>query len=130
VLGTVWNSALFPGRVPEGTTLLTSFIGGATDPSAGALPEEALFQAVETELRRILGITFAPRVRFTQRWTRALPQYTLGHGQRLAAVRAALERVPGVFLTGNYLAGPSVGACVEHASQVAQQVYEYWRTTK
>ncbi len=41
ILGSVWNSSLFPGRAPEGHALLTSFVGGATNPGAiGQSPEE------------------------------------------------------------------------------------------
>jgi oxygen-dependent protoporphyrinogen oxidase len=130
VLGTVWNSSLFPGRAPEGQVTLTSFVGGATDPSAAALPEEPLYQTVESELRRILGIFFAPRVRFAQRWPRAIPQYNLGHAELVRRVRGALDQTPGIYLAGSYLGGPAVGACVETANRVAQQVEAFWRAQK
>jgi oxygen-dependent protoporphyrinogen oxidase len=130
VLGTIWNSSQFPARGPQGHAVLTSFVGGATDTAAREMSDDALFQTVETELRRVLGIRAAPRVRFVQRWAQALPQYNLGHGARLLAVREALAKVPGVFLAGNYLQGPSVGSCVENSSQVAQQAYEFWRAAQ
>jgi oxygen-dependent protoporphyrinogen oxidase len=123
VLGTVWNSSLFPGRVADGQTLLTSFVGGMTDPSAGALPDEAAFQTVESELRRILGLTLAPRVRFAQRWPQAIPQYNLGHAELLRRVRAALAEIPGLHVTGSYLEGPAVGACVTVSNRVANEVH-------
>ena len=122
VLGTVWNSSLFPGRVADGQTLLTSFVGGMTDPSAGALPDEAAFQTVESELRRILGLTLAPRVRFAQRWPQAIPQYNLGHAELLRRVRAALTETPGLHVAGSYLEGPAVGACVGVSNRVAEEV--------
>ncbi|HMD30940.1 MAG TPA: protoporphyrinogen oxidase, partial [Candidatus Acidoferrales bacterium] len=121
VLGTVWNSSLFPGRAPEDQVMLTSFVGGATDPAAASLPEGPLYQTVESELRRILGIFFSPKIRFAQRWPQAIPQYNLGHAELIRRVRAALVQTPGVFLAGNYLDGPSVGACVETANRVAEQ---------
>ncbi|HKM89883.1 MAG TPA: protoporphyrinogen oxidase [Candidatus Acidoferrales bacterium] len=120
VLGTVWNSSLFAGRVPEGQTLLTSFAGGMTDPSVAALPDDALFQTVESELRRVLGLLCPPRVRFTQRWAQAIPQYGMGHAELLRRVRAALDATPGLFLAGNYLEGPAIGACVAVANRVAE----------
>ena len=124
ILGTVWNSSLFPGRAPEDQTALTSFVGGMTDPSAGSLPDEALFQTVESELRRILGVFGAPRARFAQRWPQAIPQYNLGHAELVRNVRGALVAAPGIFLAGNYLDGPSVGACVATANAAAQQAAE------
>jgi len=121
ILGTVWNSSLFPGRAPEEQTSLTSFVGGMTDPSAGSLPDEALFQTVESELRRILGVFGTPRSRFAQRWAQAIPQYNLGHAELVRKVCAALERVPGLVLAGSYLDGPAVGACVAAANRAAEQ---------
>jgi oxygen-dependent protoporphyrinogen oxidase len=127
ILGTVWNSSLFPGRAPEGQTTLTSFVGGMTDPSAGSLPDEALFQTVESELRRILGVFGAPRARFAQRWAQAIPQYNLGHADLIRKVRAALPSMPGLFLAGSYLEGPAVGACVAAANAAAEQAAQYCR---
>jgi protoporphyrinogen/coproporphyrinogen III oxidase len=121
VLGTVWNSSLFAGRVPEGQTLLTSFVGGMTDPAAAGLPDEALYQTVESELRRVLGLLLAPRARFAHRWSQAIPQYNLGHTELLRRVRAALAETPGLYLAGSYLEGPAIGACVGVANRVAQQ---------
>ena len=128
ILGTVWNSSLFPARAPEGQTTLTSFVGGMTDPSAGSLPDEPLYQTVESELRRILGILCAPRARFAQRWPQAIPQYNLGHAEMLRNVRSALAAVPGVFLAGSYLEGPAISACVAAANAAAQQAADYLRS--
>jgi oxygen-dependent protoporphyrinogen oxidase len=55
-------------------------------------------------------------------WPRALPQYNLGHAERLAAVSKICSRFPGLWLTGNYLHGPAIGACVEQALSVAEEV--------
>jgi len=130
ILGTVWNSSLFPGRAPEEQTSLTSFVGGMTDPSAGSLPDEALFQTVESELRRILGVFGAPRSRFAQRWAQAIPQYNLGHAELVRKVRGAVEGVPGLFLAGSYLEGPAVGACVAAANRAAEQAAAIFRDKK
>jgi protoporphyrinogen/coproporphyrinogen III oxidase len=121
ILGTVWNSSLFPGRVPEGQSLLTSFAGGMTDPSVGALPEEALFQTVESELHRVLGLLRPPRVRFTERWAQAIPQYGMGHADLIRRVRAALDATPGLWVAGNYLEGPAIGACVSLSNRIAER---------
>jgi oxygen-dependent protoporphyrinogen oxidase len=55
-------------------------------------------------------------------YSRAIPQYNLGHLDRLAAIEADLAKFPGLHLTGNYLKGPAIGACVEHAKQVAESI--------
>ncbi len=124
VLGTVWNSSLFPGRAPRGHALLTSFVGGATDPSAASLSAEALTSLVHREISPILSIAAEPVFSNVAVWPRALPQYNLGHGDRLAAVAKLLRNHPGIWLAGNYLRGPAIGSCVEQALAVAEEVRE------
>ena len=122
VLGTVWNSSLFPGRAPEGQVLLTTFVGGATDPSAATLKSEELSSLVHREIAPLLSIKSSPTFSSVTIWPRALPQYNLGHGKRLASIAENLARFPSLFLTGNYLGGPAVGSCVEQALAVAEEV--------
>jgi oxygen-dependent protoporphyrinogen oxidase len=121
-LGTVWNSSLFPLRAPRDHILLTSFVGGATDPGAVDQAPEQLAGLVQEEIRPVLGISGdAAMVRVTFH-RRAIPQYTLGHTERLRAVREELSGVPGLSIAGAYGQGPAIGACVEQALAVAERV--------
>jgi protoporphyrinogen/coproporphyrinogen III oxidase len=122
VLGTVWNSSLFPGRAPDGQVLMTSFVGGAADPAAAGLSEHELVEIVHRELAGLLGIGGAPMFSAVRTYRRALPQSNLGHTERMAALETLRTSVPGLALVGNYLRGPAVGACVEHAVDVAASV--------
>jgi oxygen-dependent protoporphyrinogen oxidase len=122
VLGSVWNSSLFPGRTPEGHALLTSFVGGATDPAATKLKSEELAALVHREISPVLSMKGEPVFSNVTIWPRALPQYNLGHGDRLAAVTRSCARFPGLWLTGNYLRGPAIGSCVDQALAVAEEV--------
>lgn len=122
ILGTVWNSSLFAGRAPEGHALLTTFVGGATDPDAAKLSSEALLELVHREIASLLSIRNAPVFCSVTIWPRALPQYNLGHGDRLASIAKSLARFPGLFLAGNYLRGPAIGACTEQALAIAEEV--------
>ena len=124
VLGTVWNSSLFPSRAPKGHALLTSFVGGATDPSAASLPAEALTSLVHREISPILAIAAEPVFSNVAVWPRALPQYNFGHSDRLAAAAKLLLNHPGIWLAGNYLRGPAIGSCVEQALAVADEARE------
>lgn len=122
VLGTVWNSSLFPDRTPDGYALLTSFVGGATDPQAIALPATALASLVHGEIAPLLRIGAAPEFINVQIYPRALPQYNIGHRERLAALDELQAQTPGLFFVGNYLQGPAIGACVEQATEVAERL--------
>jgi oxygen-dependent protoporphyrinogen oxidase len=130
LLGTVWNSFLFPERAPEAPEKMasfTSFAGGATDPEIVSRPENEVAAIVHKELAGVLGITGEPVTQYIARWERALPQYNLGHSQVVAALGELCAATPGVFLTGNYLSGPSMGACVEHATKTANAVAQFLR---
>lgn len=122
VLGTVWNSSLFPDRAPSAQVLMTSFVGGATDPAAATLSEQELSAMVHRELSGLLRISGAPIFSSVRIYRRALPQYNLGHTERLAALEKLRAAVPGLTFVGNYLRGPAVGACVEQAIDVAANV--------
>jgi protoporphyrinogen/coproporphyrinogen III oxidase len=119
VLGTVWNSALFPDRAPRGMASFTSFLGGATDPEIVSYDSDQIAAIALSELSSVLDITASPAAHHMVRWQHALPQYNIGHQGVITGLRDLCARTPGVFLAGNYLAGPSLGACVEHASEVA-----------
>jgi oxygen-dependent protoporphyrinogen oxidase len=129
ILGTVWNSSLFPNRVPDGHVLLTSFVGGATDPSAVSLPESEIVSIVHRDLASVLGISQLPSFSHLQAWQRAIPQYNLGHIQLIARLDQMQKKYPSIRLIGNYLGGPALGACVEQALTVAQEPTKRDRAT-
>lgn len=122
VLGTVWNSSLFPGRAPDNMACFTSFAGGATDPGLCELSDDEISRIVCGEVERVLRITGKPVTTMIHRYARALPQYNQGHAETISTLAALTSGIPGLFLAGNYLSGPSIGACVEQANQAADAV--------
>jgi protoporphyrinogen/coproporphyrinogen III oxidase len=124
-LGVIWNSSLFPGRCPSGTVLMTSFLGGAMDPGIVKMDEAEIVAQLQEDIGGLLQITHPPIAQRIWRHARALPQYNLGHAQRVAAIRDELSNFPGIFIAGNYLDGPSIGSCVAQAFQTAKGAAEY-----
>jgi oxygen-dependent protoporphyrinogen oxidase len=129
ILGTVWNSSLFPNRAPDGQVLLTSFVGGATDPDAVSLPESKIVSTVHRELASVLGISQPPSFSHVQAWPRAIPQYNLGHIQYMNQLSQLQGKYQSIRLIGNYLRGPALGACVEQALTVAAEAIKNERAT-
>jgi protoporphyrinogen/coproporphyrinogen III oxidase len=129
ILGTVWNSSLFPNRAPYGHVLFTSFVGGATDPSAVSLSEPEIVTTVHRELVSILGISQPPSFSHVQTWQHAIPQYNLGHMQHMNQLAQMQSRYESIRLVGNYLRGPALGACVEQALTIAQEAVKNDRGT-
>ncbi|MGY2753743.1 protoporphyrinogen/coproporphyrinogen III oxidase [Thermostichus sp. MS-CIW-21] len=132
-LGTIWASCLFPERAPQGYHSFLSFLGGATDaalarrrgiPPIPALSPEERAQIAHAELSQVLLTRRAEPVYLGERlWPRAIPQYTLGHRQRIAQVQAHLaSQTPGIWVCANYLDGVALGDCVRRAEALAQQL--------
>src|SRR5690348_4523872 len=124
-LGMVWNSSLFPERAPRGQFAMTSFLGGATDPDLFAQSNEEIAAITEKDSATILGITGSPIASSLWRHEKGLPQYNMGHGHVVEALRDAQRSMAGLFFSGNYLEGPSIGKCVEHAFKTADAVRDY-----
>jgi oxygen-dependent protoporphyrinogen oxidase len=124
-LGTVWNSSLFPGCAPSDSVLLTSFVGGATDPEIVHEDPDEISSIVEEETSRILEISGAPVAKQITRYAKGLPQYNLGHAHILENISEEIANLPGVFLTGNYWIGPALGNCVEAGAQTAESARAY-----
>lgn len=117
--GAQFPSTMFRGRAPDGRVCLAGYLGGARNPDAARMSAEDIVGAARDEFRDLLGVRGEPLVARVRHWPLGLPQCGLGHGARVAAIRGAHERLPGLFLTGNYLSGPSVSACLEQALTVA-----------
>jgi oxygen-dependent protoporphyrinogen oxidase len=122
ILGTLWDSSIFPQRAPEGHVMLRSMMGGATNPTAIDLSDRKVQDYVMADLRDIMGIDAAPDFVRIFRHQNAIPQYTRGHGQRLLALQDAAHKIPGFFFNGNAFFGIGINDCVHAANRTAEQV--------
>jgi len=125
VLGSLFSSMMFEGRAPADTVLLTTFIGGLRNPAMAAAPDVELAAAVQKEMVRLIGARAEPLWTEVTRWERAIPQYTLGHLQRIAAVEGAERAVPGLYFCANYRGGVSISDCVKSGHATASRVADY-----
>ncbi|HVS74830.1 MAG TPA: hypothetical protein VHE23_05345, partial [Candidatus Acidoferrales bacterium] len=77
------------------------------------------------ELAPVLGIRGAPAHWSVKQYPRAIPQYTRGHTELVQEIKKTCEQSQGLFLAGNYLEGPAVGACIDVARRAATAAQEY-----
>jgi oxygen-dependent protoporphyrinogen oxidase len=124
ILGTVVDSNVFPGRAPEGSVLFRTMVGGARRPHLAELPDEQLLDRVFSDLRDIMGLCAEPEFVKIYRHPKAIPQYRVGHADRLAAIEKELEGFPGLVMTGNAFRGVSLNDCVLNASKIAQRIVQ------
>jgi oxygen-dependent protoporphyrinogen oxidase len=122
ILGTIWSSALFPGRAPAGHVALTTFVGGARQPLVAGLDDRDLTRTVVLELRSLMGVTGDPVYANIIRWEKAIPQYNLGHLALMDRIRGLERQVPGLYLCGNYRGGIAVGDCLMSGESLARRI--------
>ena len=120
-LGTLWDSSMFENRAPEGTVLLRSMMGGACFPQYINLSDDEVLARVRNDLRTVMGIDAAPSFVRIFRHHQAIPQYTVGHGKRLAALEELLQRHGGLILTGNSYRGIGLNDCVAAAQRASDE---------
>jgi oxygen-dependent protoporphyrinogen oxidase len=125
VLGVQWCSSIFPDRAPRGMVLLRAMAGGWHRAEVAGWEDARLLAAVRADLRQAMGIQAAPVFQDIVRWDRAIPQYHLGHGERVAWIERRLERYPGLFAGGNAYHGVALNDCTERAGTLAGKVHSY-----
>ncbi len=125
LLGAQWCSSIFPDRAPPGTVLLRALCGGWARGEMVGWDEGRLLGAVRAELRAALGVSADPIFHRVVRWERAIPQYHLGHLERVGRIDEATRRHCGLFLTGNAYRGVAMNDCTEQAAALAAEVARF-----
>jgi oxygen-dependent protoporphyrinogen oxidase len=125
LLGVQWCSSIFPDRAPPGTVLLRALCGGWARGEMVGWDDDRLLAAVRAELRAALGVTADPVFFRVVRWDRAIPQYHLGHLERVARIDEQARRHPGLFLAGNAYRGVAMNDCTEQAVALAAEVARF-----
>ncbi len=123
--GALFASSMFAGRAPSGHVAFSAYLGGARAPELAQAPSEDLIAMAKAEFAGLLGVKGEPVVARSRQWPRGLPQYRIGHSEKIETLRAAQDNRPGLFLTGNYLSGLSVVSCIASADDTARRVHGF-----
>ena len=115
----------FAGRAPEGQRLLRAFFGGATADRLLPASDVDIAALAFMELESILGPLPAPVVTVVRRWPRALPQYAVGHLERIAQLFEAIDAIGGLYLIGNGYRGVGLPDLIRDARSAARQAATY-----
>ena len=124
LIACTYASRKFPGRAPEGHELVRAFVGGALRPDLLARDDAALVEVVRGELRALAGVTAAPELVRVHRHRLAMPQYVVGHLERVAAIEARAAALPALSLAGAAYRGVGVPDCVRSGAAAADQVLD------
>jgi protoporphyrinogen/coproporphyrinogen III oxidase len=119
ILAVSFLSVKFPSRAPAGTVLFRAFVGGATQPELLDNDDDVLGYMVRWELAELLGAAGEPLLVEIARHARAMPQYTLGHLDRVAQIRERIARYPRLALAGNAYDGVGIPDCIRSGQEAA-----------
>ena len=122
LLGSIWSSAIYQGRAPEDMVAFTNMIGGARNTEILEYKDPELIDMTLKDLKNILNIEDKPEFIRIIRQPRAIPQYTLGHQERINTIKRELLDIRGLYLAGNYINGVSVGHCIAEATKLAKKI--------
>ncbi len=118
-LGVLYGSTIFPEQAPEGNAMLRVIMGGTVDPTFADLAFEEALKVVRDELRVTMGIIAQPEYVLHMPWPKSIPQYQLGHRQKVDTVMQEAE-AKNILLTGNAYYGIGVNDCISDASRIVQ----------
>src|SRR5206468_8451251 len=123
ILACTWTSRKFPGRAPDGHELVRAFVGGALRPDLVERDDATLVEVVRRELELLAGIAAAPELVRVHRHRRAMPQYAVGHLDRVAAIEERAARLSGLALAGAAYRGVGIPDCVRGGVAAADAVF-------
>ena len=119
ILGALFSSTLIQGRAPEGSHLLTVFIGGGRQPEIAAEDSGRLLEIVKEELAELIGLTAEPVFKDHIFWPKSIPQYQQGYSSVLEIFENIEKRNPGLHIAGNYRGGISLPDCIKNGLALA-----------
>lgn len=121
-----WTHKKWPGSTPEGMALLRCYVGKPNDQEAVNLTDEEIIEIVLNDLNKTMNITEKPLFHVISRWKKAMPQYTVGHKERMEQVKTALEKeLPGVFLAGGSFEGVGIPDCITQGINAMKKSLNY-----
>ncbi len=128
LMAATYSSTKWRGRAPAGKVLLRGFVGGPHNQEIVKRPDEDLVQTVLGEFRDILGLNPFAQPLFSRvfRWHGGMPQYTLGHLDRVALIENHSARIPGLALAGGCYRGVGVPNCIESGERAVSKVLGEW----
>ncbi len=128
ILACTWTSTKFPHRAPDGYGLIRAFIGRAGNDDVLKHTDDELRHMVRDELRDVLGITAEPLLSRIFRWPQAMPQYTIGHLDRVAVIERRLAEHPGLYVAGNAYHGIGLPDCIASGEAAATAALKYFQS--
>ncbi len=124
-LGAIWSSVIFENRCGDDNAAFTIFIGGAKNPDIFRRFGNELDGKVIEEFKKLMKIDGDPLFNKSVKWEKAIPQYNLGYNKHEEYFDKVENENPGLFFSGNYRGGISIGDCFKNSKPSAEKVKEF-----
>ncbi len=122
ILSASFSSVKFPGRAPADKVLIRAFVGGACQRELCDLDDSELERLVTEELTDLIGLNGRPIWTMIARWSNSMPQYHVGHLDRIARIEARTTCIPGLALAGNAYRGVGIPHAIHSGEQAAEAI--------
>lgn len=122
ILGSLFNSTLFPGRAPTGKVLITSFVGGSRQPELAKLDSDRIKKLVTGDLEDLLNINGEPLFFDHVFWPNSIPQYTVQYDRVYEAVEHLERQHSGLKIAGNFRGGIALPDCIVNGMDLAEEI--------
>jgi oxygen-dependent protoporphyrinogen oxidase len=123
LIACTFSSEKFGGRAPHNQVLLRAFVGGALQPEMFALDDREMLQRVKADLEKLLRIDSDPLFVETARWSQSMPQYEVGHLERVDTIERAVSQFRGLALAGNSYRGAGIPDCIRSGWNAADRLF-------
>ncbi len=124
LLAGTFSSLKYPDRAPAEFVLVRTFVGGALQPELVELGDAELLARVRHELADLLGVRAQPELTRIARWPHAMPQYHVGHLERVARIGQRAAALPGLRLAGNFSTGVGIPDCISSGERAAESIMD------
>lgn len=126
-----WIHKKWPHACPEGKVLLRCFVGRPGDEAIVDLSDDQIIKSVLEDVNKTMNITMEPEFSIVSRWKNAMPQYTVGHLERLSTVLSqADQKLPGIFFAGSSFHGLGIPDCIDQGEEAVKKVINYFEYEK
>ncbi|MFL6449264.1 MAG: protoporphyrinogen oxidase [Bryobacteraceae bacterium] len=122
IAATTWINTKFPSRIAPDLVGIRAFV---VDPEATRehdTPPGELVAKCLRDLEKLMGVRQSPIYSSVTSWPHSMPQYVVGHHERILNIGGLAAGHPGLYLSSNYLTGVGIPDCIERAQTIAKQI--------
>ncbi len=124
IMAGTWTSSKFSYRAPANTVLIRCFVGGAGNDGIVFKPDHELLKLIQTDLKDIMGIEAKPLLTRIYRWDKAMPQYTIGHEEKVKSIEQYTSNLKRIYLSGSAYHGIGISDCIKSGYKASEDAFK------